>query len=51
MPHVLIVDDDIDALASLEELVVREGFATATATNLKQAREQMALRRPDRCST
>jgi len=47
MPHVLIVDDDIDALASLEELVVREGFATATATNLKQAREQMALRRPD----
>jgi DNA-binding NtrC family response regulator len=47
MPHVLIVDDDIDALASLEELVVREGFATATAANLKQAREQMALRRPD----
>jgi len=47
MPHVLIVDDDIDALASLEELVVREGFATATAASLKQAREQMALRRPD----
>jgi DNA-binding NtrC family response regulator len=47
MPHALIVDDDVDALAGLDELVVREGFTTATAANLKQAREQMALQRPD----
>ena len=47
MPHALIVDDDVDALAGLEELVVREGFTTATAANLRQAREQMALQRPD----
>ena len=47
MPHALIVDDDVDALAGLGELVVREGFTTATAANLKQAREQMALQRPD----
>ena len=47
MPHALIVDDDIDALAGLEQLVAREGFTTATAANLKQAREQMALQRPD----
>ncbi len=47
MPHVLIVDDDVDALAGLEDLVVREGFTTATAASLKQAREQMALQRPD----
>jgi two-component system response regulator AtoC len=47
MPHALLVDDDADALAGLEELVAREGFTTATAVNLKQAREQMALQRPD----
>ena len=47
MPHALIVDDDVDALVGLGELVVREGFTTATAANLKQAREQMALQRPD----
>jgi two-component system response regulator AtoC len=47
MPHALIVDDDTDALAGLQELVAREGFSVATAANLKQAREQMALQRPD----
>ena len=47
MPHALIVDDDTDALSALEELVMREGFTAATAANLKQAREQMALQRPD----
>ncbi len=47
MPHALIVDDDTDALGALEELVVRENFTAATAANLKQAREQMALQRPD----
>ncbi|HKQ24960.1 MAG TPA: sigma-54 dependent transcriptional regulator [Burkholderiales bacterium] len=47
MPHALIVDDDVDALTGLEELVTHEGFTTATAANLKQARERMALQRPD----
>ncbi|HEX7811370.1 MAG TPA: sigma-54 dependent transcriptional regulator [Burkholderiales bacterium] len=47
MPHALIVDDDVDALAGLDELVAREGFTTSTAANLKQARERMALQRPD----
>lgn len=47
MPHALIVDDDTDALAGLEELVAREGFSVAGAATLKQAREQMALQRPD----
>jgi DNA-binding NtrC family response regulator len=47
MPHALIVDDDVDTLESLGELVARESFTVATAANLKEAREQMVLRRPD----
>ncbi len=47
MPHVLIVDDDANSLAMLDELVTNEGFTTATASSLKQARERMALRQPD----
>jgi len=47
MPHALIVDDDEDTLATLGQLVAQEGFTAATAANLKHAREQMALRRPD----
>ncbi len=47
MPHVLIVDDDVNALTGLAELVAREGFTTATASTLKEAREQMARERPD----
>jgi DNA-binding NtrC family response regulator len=47
MPHALIVDDDVDALASLAPLVGMEGFSTAVATTLQEAREQMARQRPD----
>lgn len=48
MPHVLIVDDDVNAVTGLAELVAREGgFTTATASTLKEAREQMARERPD----
>ena len=42
MPHALIVEDDADSLAALEQVVMREGFTTETATTLKQAQEIMA---------
>lgn len=47
MPHALLVDDDTNALSSLNELVAREGFTTATASSLREARERMAQQRPD----
>ena len=47
MPHVLIVDDDVNAANTLAELVVEEGFSTSTANNLREGRRQMAIRRPD----
>lgn len=47
MPHALIVDDDVDALEALAPLVEMEGFSTAVATSLQEAREQMARQRPD----
>jgi two-component system, NtrC family, response regulator AtoC len=47
MPHVLVVDDDISSAAVLAELVAKEGFTTATASNLEDARHQMAFQRPD----
>jgi DNA-binding NtrC family response regulator len=47
MPHILIVDDDVDALQTLAKLVELEGFTTDAAANLQQAREFMARKRPD----
>ncbi len=47
MSHALIVDDDLDALAGVAELVLRQGFTTDTASSLGEAREKMAERRPD----
>ena len=47
MPHVLIVDDDVNAASTLADLVLEEGFTTATANNLQEGRRQMAIRRPD----
>lgn len=47
MPHALIVDDDTTTVSFLAELVTDEGFTTATAGSLEEARTQMALRRPD----
>ena len=47
MPHVLIVDDDANTLTGLVELVAREGFTTATATTLEEARSRVGERRPD----
>jgi DNA-binding NtrC family response regulator len=46
-PRALIVDDDLGFLAGLAELVKREGFAVASASTLKQAREEIAANPPD----
>jgi two-component system, NtrC family, response regulator AtoC len=47
MPHALIVDDDTDFLAGLTEAVTREGFSTASASNLTEARAHAAQKPPD----
>lgn len=47
MPHILIVDDDTDTLRALSQLVALEGFSTATASSLAQARECIAKQWPD----
>ena len=47
MPHVLIVDDDANTRAALEALATAEGFSTATAGDLREARIQMGRLRPD----
>ena len=47
MPHVLIVDDDVNAASTLTELVANEGFTTSTANSLQEGRRQMAIHRPD----
>jgi DNA-binding NtrC family response regulator len=41
MPHALIVDDDLSFQLGLAEVVQQEGFTTATAASLKQAREEL----------
>jgi DNA-binding NtrC family response regulator len=46
MPHALIVDDDAVARSTLAELVARDGFTTAVAANLAEARESFEPR-PD----
>ncbi len=47
MPHALIVDDDLSFLMSLAEVVAREGFSTATARTLEEARAAAARQGPD----
>ena len=47
MPHLLIVDDDPEAIAWLSELARSEGFTVATADSLRNARIQMARLQPD----
>jgi DNA-binding NtrC family response regulator len=47
MPHTLIVEDDPDSADMLAELIKAEGFTTATAHSLAEARQQLALREPD----
>ena len=47
MPHILIVEDDANARAALCELVGAEGFTTAQAGSLRDARIQMSRHSPD----
>ena len=47
MPHALIVDDDVDAAASLRLLIASENFTVAVAHNLRDARRQISLQQPD----
>ena len=47
MPHVLVVDDDLNTRSGMAELVTREGFTTASAGSLAEARERLAERAPD----
>ncbi|HET7794988.1 MAG TPA: sigma-54 dependent transcriptional regulator [Rhizobacter sp.] len=47
MPHVLVIEDDIDSAEPLAELISTEGFTVATAGSLRDARRQMALQVPD----
>lgn len=47
MPHALIVEDDANLAESLAALVKGEGFTTAIAGTLREAREQLILHVPD----
>src|SRR4029079_18120239 len=47
MLHALVVDDDVHSLSALAELVEAEGFDTATADSLGQARVHLEKRLPD----
>ena len=47
MPHALIVDDDPDIRAALAELAGLEGFETASAGSLAEARVRLAAQSPD----
>lgn len=46
MPHVLIVDDDENSAEMLATLVSGEGFTTATAGSLREAKQQLLLQTP-----
>ncbi|MDX3907263.1 MAG: sigma-54 dependent transcriptional regulator [Pigmentiphaga sp.] len=47
MPHVLIVDDEPNTRAALAEIVGAEGFTTAVAGDLREARIQIVRQAPD----
>ena len=47
MPHVLLVDDDPEALEWLSEFVKGEGFTVAKPSSLRAARIQLTQMRPD----
>jgi two-component system, NtrC family, response regulator AtoC len=47
MPHALIVDDDPDMIAWLQEVARMEGFTSTGAQTLQAAREQLSRKRPD----
>jgi two-component system response regulator AtoC len=47
MPHALIVEDDLNARAALDELVRTAGFTTSVAGSLMEARIQLTRQQPD----
>jgi DNA-binding NtrC family response regulator len=47
MPHALIVDDDLNFRLGIAEVVGREGFTTATAGSLAEARSMIGEKDPD----
>ncbi len=47
MPHALIVEDDIDSANSMRDLIAGEHFTVAVSHNLRDARRQISLQRPD----
>ncbi|RQP22788.1 sigma-54-dependent transcriptional regulator [Piscinibacter terrae] len=47
MQHVLVVDDERDAAETMAMLIADAGFTVSTAGSLRDARRQMALRKPD----
>ncbi len=47
MSHVLIVDDDANTREALEALAAAEGFTTACAGSIAEARVQLVRQRPD----
>ncbi|MFN3492961.1 MAG: sigma-54-dependent transcriptional regulator [Hydrogenophaga sp.] len=47
MTHALIVEDDADAAATLKVLIAGQGLTVAIASNLFEARKQLALQPPD----
>src|SRR3954471_229383 len=47
MPHVLIVDDDANTRDALAAIVQAEGFTTASAGGVAEARIQLVRQRPD----
>jgi DNA-binding NtrC family response regulator len=47
MPHVLIVDDDLNTREALAEIAGAEGYSCSGAGTIREAQQQMALRRPD----
>jgi DNA-binding NtrC family response regulator len=47
VPHALIVDDDAEFRSTLASVVEMQGFSTATAESLKEARGLLAKTPPD----
>ena len=47
MPHVLIVEDDLNTRQALAEIVAAEGFTIASAGDLREARIQIVRQIPD----
>src|SRR5690606_9255025 len=47
MPHVLIVDDDVNTREALAEIAAGEGFTAAVAGSIREAQTQILRQRPD----